>query len=81
MSLHDPSPSEQRPASTHDGRSEIRARSSKLVEAAMHFGETVLDELFCLGIVADERVRETHHADVLGLEQALDRLGASLLHS
>ena len=80
MSLHDPSPPEQRPASSHDGRSEIGARSSDLTEAAMHFGETVLDDFFCLGVVADERVREAHHADILGLEQVLDRLGDSLLH-
>ncbi|MEE9416600.1 MAG: hypothetical protein V3V01_15045 [Acidimicrobiales bacterium] len=79
MTIHDPSPSEQRLASTHDGRSEIRARLSDLAKAAMHFGKTVLDDFFCLGVVANECVRETHHANILGMEQVLDRLGAPLL--
>lgn len=80
MALRDPSSAENRPTSTDDRRPEESPRLTNLAEATVHLCETLLNDLFCLCLIADECLGESDHAVVFGMEQILDCLCINLFH-
>jgi hypothetical protein len=70
--FHHPTPPQCGSASADDGAAQIRTRLADLVQSSRHLDETVLDEVFGLGVAAHEGLGEANHPGVLGRVQALE---------